>query len=426
MDFAGPDADNRAPEMEFPSLSILADAPANENRRGGRGFWARLALRWLSDIDCGDMTLVFPDGTRKTARGQRPGPSATIFVHRMRVVRRMLARGDVGFAEAFMDGDWSTPDLHAVLDFGYRNETQLMGPMTASRFVAPLIRLWHRLRANTKAGSRRNIAYHYDLGNEFYRLWLDPTMTYSSAIFDEGRQTSLADAQTEKYRRIIRTLGIKPGDRVLEIGCGWGGFAEIAAKEAGCSVVGITLSKEQAAFARQRIADAGLANNVEIRIEDYRDVRETFDHIVSIEMFEAVGEANWPVYFAAVRDRLRPGGGAVLQIITVADARFDLYRGAVDFIQRYIFPGGMLPSKAALSREIKAAGLDYRSADCFGLSYAETLHRWYDVFSARWNEIHALGFDERFRRMWTYYLAGSEASFKSDACDVGQYHLIRA
>ncbi|MCW5718254.1 MAG: class I SAM-dependent methyltransferase [Bauldia sp.] len=371
------------------------------------------------------MTLVFPDGTRKTARGSKPGPSATILVHRMRVVRRMLTRGDVGFAEAFMDGDWSTPDLHAVLDFGYLNEAALTGPMTASRFVAPLIRLWHRLRANTRAGSRRNIAYHYDLGNEFYRLWLDPTMTYSSAVFDDARPMSLAEAQTEKYRRIIRTLGIGPTHRVLEIGCGWGGFAEIAARETGCTVVGITLSREQAAFARQRMADAGLSDKVEIRIEDYRDVRETFDHIVSIEMFEAVGEANWPVYFAAVRDRLRPGGGAVLQIITVGDERFELYRGAVDFVQRYIFPGGMLPSKAALSREVEASGLAWRGADCFGLSYAETLHRWYDAFVARWNEVHALGFDERFRRMWSYYLAGCEASFKSAACDVGQYHLTR-
>jgi len=407
-------------------LSIIADAPANENRRGGRGFWARLALRWLSEVDCGDMTLVFPDGTRKTARGAQKGPSATIFVHKMRVVRRMLARGDVGFAEAYMDGDWSTPDLHAVLDFGYMNERTLMGPMTASRFVAPLIRLWHRLRANTKAGSRRNIAYHYDLGNGFYRLWLDETMTYSSAAFAAGMKETLAEAQIEKYRRIIRTLGIRPGDTVLEIGCGWGGFAEIAAREAGCRIVGITLSREQAAFARQRMADAGLSDRVEIRIEDYRDVRETYDHIVSIEMFEAVGEANWPVYFAAVRDRLRPGGGAVLQIITVGDERFELYRGAVDFIQRYIFPGGMLPSKAVLSREIASAGLTAQGADCFGLSYAETLHRWHDVFSARWNEVAALGFDERFRRMWTYYLAGCEASFKSAACDVGQYHITRS
>jgi len=407
-------------------LSTIADAPANENRRGGRGFWARVALRWLSDIDCGDMTLVFPDGTRKTARGAKPGPSATIFVHKMRVVRRMLARGDVGFAEAFMDGDWSTPDLHAVLDFGYRNEATLMGPMTASRFVAPLIRLWHRLRANTKAGSRRNISYHYDLGNEFYRLWLDRTMTYSSAVFDDARQMPLADAQLEKYRRIIRTLGIGPADSVLEIGCGWGGFAEIAARETGCRVVGITLSKEQAAFARQRMEDAGLSDRVEIRIEDYRDVRETFDHIVSIEMFEAVGEENWPVYFGTVRDRLRPGGGAVLQIITVGDERFDLYRGAVDFIQRYIFPGGMLPSNRVLSQEIGAAGLALRGADRFGLSYAETLHRWYDAFVARWSDVQALGFDERFRRMWTYYLAGCEASFKSAACDVGQYHITRA
>ncbi|MGD9737910.1 MAG: class I SAM-dependent methyltransferase [Bauldia sp.] len=405
-------------------MASVADIRAEEDGRPIRGLWGKIATRWAQAATHGDLTLLLPSGSRRTFRGKEPGPSATLAVNRMRVVRRMMTRGDVGFAEAFMDGDWTTPDLQALLAFGYANETALSGPMTASPVIAPLIRLWHRLRANTRAGSRRNIAYHYDLGNAFYALWLDPTMTYSSAVFDDP-SWSLEEAQTEKYRRIIRSLDLKPTDHVLEIGCGWGGFAELAAAETGCRVTCITLSREQAAFARERMARAGVSDRVEIRIQDYRDVPETYDKIVSIEMFEAVGEENWPVYFNAVRDRLKPGGRAVLQIITVADDRFETYRGAVDFIQRYIFPGGMLPSKAILSREVATAGLTLSGTSFFGLSYAETLARWYDDFRARWPDVAALGFDERFRRMWAYYLCGCEASFRSGACDVGQYVIDR-
>lgn len=380
-----------------------------------------MALRWLNDIRYGELTLLFPDGTRRVVRGAEEGPVATIAINRMRVVRKMLTRGDVGFAEAFMDGDWTTPDLTALLLFGYSNEAALSPALKASALVAPLIRLWHRMRANTRSGSRRNIAYHYDLGNAFYSQWLDETMTYSSAVFDDHPERTLEEAQTEKYRRILRALDLKSTDHVLEIGCGWGGFAEIAARETGCRVTGITLSKEQAAFARQRMVDNGLSDQVEIRLQDYRDVPESYDKIVSIEMFEAVGEENWPVYFQAVGDRLKRAGKAVLQIITVADDRFDAYRGAVDFIQRYIFPGGMLPSKEILSREISKAGLELRNTSFFAASYAETLRRWRDTFRASWTDIAPLGFDERFRRMWHYYLCGCEASFTSGAADVGQY-----
>ena len=329
-------------------------------------------------------------------------------------------RGDVGFAEAFMDGDWSTPDLRALLAFGYQNERTLREPMKAWRLLSRLMRFQHRLRANTRSGARRNIAYHYDLGNAFYSKWLDETMTYSSALFDDG-EASLAEAQIQKYRRIAKSLGLSSSDHVLEIGCGWGGFAELAATEIGCRVTCVTLSKEQALFARERMKRRGLEDKVEIRIQDYRDVSEQFDKIVSIEMFEAVGEENWSVYFRALHDRLKRGGSASLQIITVAEERFHAYRFRIDFIRAYIFPGGMLPTKSVLADQIRAAGLQLREGFFFGRDYAETLNRWHRRFQERWIDISSLGFDERFQRMWSYYLCGCEASFAADATDVGQF-----
>lgn len=385
-----------------------------------RGFWPKMAVAWLHDLDAGSVTLTFPNGTAHSARSEKPGPHADIAIHRFGAVRKMLMRGDVGFAEAYMDGDWTTPDLQAVLDFAYANESALAAPLRATAVFAAGLRLWHRLRANTRAGARRNIAYHYDLGNAFYRLWLDETMTYSSALFERDGM-SLAEAQHAKYRKIIAALGIGTDHRVLEIGCGWGGFAEVAARETGCRVTCITLSREQAAYAERRIAEAGLADRVEIRIQDYRDVTETFDKIVSIEMFEAVGEENWPVYFRAVRDRLKPGGQADLQIITVGEERFEAYRRNIDFIRRYIFPGGMLPTKQILRREVEKLGMRVREVAAFRHSYGETLRRWHQTFEEHWDRIAALGFDDRFRRMWKLYLCGCVSSFESGATDVSQF-----
>jgi cyclopropane-fatty-acyl-phospholipid synthase len=292
--------------------------------------------------------------------------------------------------------------------------------MAASPVMAALLRLRHRLRPNTRAGARRNIAEHYDLGNEFYARWLDPTMTYSSAIFAEPGMP-LEEAQRAKYRRVVETLGIAATDHVLEIGCGWGGFAEFAAKETGCRVTGLTLSRAQAEFAKARMERQGLADRVDIRIEDYRDVEGKFDKIASIEMFEAVGEENWPVYFKAVADKLKPGGAANVQTIVVADERFPTYRRNIDFIRRYIFPGGLLPSTARLKEEIARIGLRLADAHFFGESYVRTLTEWHRAFIARWREIAPLGFDERFKRMWAYYLCGCAASFRAKTTDVGQF-----
>ena len=375
---------------------------------------------WLQHLEAGVITVTHTNGAVHRSAASKDGPGAEITIHRNAAIRKMLLRGDIGFAEAYMDGDWSTPDLQAVIDFAYANEIALEGPMRASALFAAAFRFWHRLRANTRSGSQRNIAYHYDLGNEFYRVWLDDSMTYSSALFEQP-EMSLADGQRAKYRRIIETLEISPSDHVLEIGCGWGGFAEMAVRETGCRVVCITLSKEQAAFAEKRMADAGIADRVEIRIQDYRDVREYFDKIVSIEMFEAVGEENWPVYFQAVHERLKPGGKADLQIITVAEDRFDDYRRNIDFIRRYIFPGGMLPTKARLRHEVEQLGMRFREVVAFRHSYGETLRRWFRTFEERWADINAQGFDARFRRMWKLYLCGCVSGFESGATDVSQF-----
>jgi cyclopropane-fatty-acyl-phospholipid synthase len=285
-----------------------------------------------------------------------------------------------------------------------------------------LDRLRHRLRPNSRRGSRHNIAAHYDISNAFYGCWLDGAMTYSSALFRDGGET-LEAAQLAKYHNLAHLLGLKPGQHVLEIGCGWGAFAIIAAKDYGCRVTAVTLSREQQAFAVQRVRAEGLESRVEVRLQDYRDVDGVFDRIASIEMFEAVGEAFWPAYWGVVRQRLKPGGVAALQVITIADDRFARYRRGADFIQCHVFPGGMLPSPSALRAEIAAAGLTLTDEERFGASYARTLEIWRQRFEAAWPEIRAHGFDERFRRLWLYYLAYCEAGFRTAAIDVAQYRI---
>ncbi|MCC6469971.1 MAG: class I SAM-dependent methyltransferase [Alphaproteobacteria bacterium] len=368
----------------------------------------------------GCIGLVLPDGSRFPARDRSGAPTAEIELRRYRMLRRLLTDGGIGFAEAYIEGDWDTPDLARLI-------AVLAGcQRSAGGFVprAPWHRLLHLVRGNTRRGSRRNIAAHYDLGNDFFRCWLDRGMTYSSAIFADADE-SLEQAQARKYRRLAAMLALRPGMRVLEIGCGWGGFAEMAARDYGCHVTGLTLSREQLRFAERRIAEAGLSDRVELRLQDYRDVRSEFDRVASIEMFEAVGERHWPVFFDTLRARLRPGGVAALQIITIADQRFARYRRRADFIQRYIFPGGMLPSPAALARAIDAAGLSLAASETFASGYARTLAAWHRAFDRAWPQIAALGFDERFRRMWQYYLAYCEGGFRAGTVDVGQYRIER-
>jgi cyclopropane-fatty-acyl-phospholipid synthase len=383
-------------------------------------WWSRIVDSWLRKTTGGSLTVTFPDGSTRVYTADAPGPAAQIDVHRGRAVWRMISGGELGFAEAFMDGDWSTPDLTELIKYTLVNEKALEAELNASWLVRAVTTLQHRLRENTRTGSKKNIAYHYDLGNGFYEQWLDETMTYSSAYFTSPTM-SLADAQREKIRRLITSLDVKPGEKILEIGCGWGGFAELAARETDASVTGITLSQEQARYARERMHRAGLGDRVDIVIEDYRDVKGTFDKIASIEMFEAVGERYWPIFFDTVRDRLRDGGRAVLQIITIADDRYDAYRNSVDFIQRYIFPGGMLPSPSALAEVIENSGLKLNGVTYFGQSYSETVRQWYERFRDRWDTIAPLGFDERFYRMWRMYLNYCEAGFWHGSINVGQF-----
>ena len=384
----------------------------------------RLLLALSTRIRAGALTVAVPDGRVYRVAGALAGPEAEMRIVRARVARRLFLGGSVGFGEAYMDGDFETPDLRALLALAAHNEDHLDDVHAGARAVNVVRRAWHRLRDNTRAGARRNIAAHYDLGNAFYSRWLDPSMTYSSAVFETPKQ-DLAAAQAAKYRRLAEKLALRPDDRVLEIGCGWGGFAEIAAREFGARVTAITVSREQLEFARARIQRAGLAERVEARLVDYRDVEGRFDKVASIEMFEAVGERHWPTYFAKIRDALEPGGRAALQIITIADHWFDSYRRGVDFIQRHIFPGGMLPSMTALKEQFQRAGLALDRAEFYGQHYAATLAEWNRRFQAAWPELAPLGFDRRFKRMWEFYLAYCEAGFRAGSIDVVQAALVR-
>lgn len=385
---------------------------------------SRFTDRWIAHVlrslKIGHLTIETPSGARVEGKGEIEGPRATLILHRWRTMRRLMFGGDVGFAEAYMDGDWSTPDLATLIELAARNETAL-SEVTAGRWFNRLLhRMRHLLRANTKSGSRRNIEAHYDLGNDFYKLWLDPSMTYSSAFYADPKQ-SLEDAQDNKLARIMDLLSLKGGERVLEIGCGWGRLAERITTERDALVTGLTLSPSQLKGARERLAKAGAAGKADLRLQDYRDVTETFDRVVSIEMIEAVGEKYWPAYFGKIAEVLNAGGRAVLQVITIAEERFELYRKNADFIQRYIFPGGMLPSHGVMLEQIKQAGMKFVSLENFGESYAHTLNEWNRRFQRAWPEIEAMGYSKKFKRTWEYYLAYCEGGFRSKAIDVGLY-----
>lgn len=371
------------------------------------------------DMKNGRLDMVLPDSRIFRAEGAGQGPVAEIHIHNVDVFARLIREGDLGFCEAYLDGWWSTPDLQAFLDLVHAGNDDIYDGFLGLKIARAYERFRFWLQSNSKSQARKNISYHYDLGNDFYKLWLDDTMTYSSALFQTG-QESLEAAQIAKYASMVDQMGAQPGDHILEIGCGWGGFAEYAARERGLKVTGLTISREQHDYAVDRIARAGLSDQVEIKMQDYRDETGVYDGIASIEMFEAVGEKYWPVYFKTLRDRLKPGKQATLQIITVQHPRWQIYRNTVDFIQKYIFPGGMLPSPVVLREEVQKAGLEVAGSIEFGESYSQTLRRWYDTFNDRWDEVAALGFDDRFRRMWNFYLTSCAATFHFRNCDVTQ------
>jgi cyclopropane-fatty-acyl-phospholipid synthase len=385
------------------------------------GLHHALAARLGAHLD-GQLKLVLPSGRVVLAGGQG-GIDARLMVKSYAAIWRVLLRGHIGFAESYMNETIDTDDLEGVFALFLANQHRLISALPGVLASARRDRRFHARRANTRFGSRRNIAAHYDLGNAFYEQWLDAGLTYSSGIYARSDIT-LEEAQQAKYARILAALDLAPGHKVLEIGCGWGAMAEQLGR-AGADVTAITISRQQHDAATERIAAAGLADRVKVEFRDYRDTAGDFDRIVSVEMIEAVGEENWPAYFDTVKRRLRPGGRAVIQAITIKDDLYDDYRRNPDFIQRYIFPGGMLPTVRMLQQQGTAGGLAFTEIERFGGSYARTLGDWQRRFRAGWPKIEAMGFDARFRRMWEYYLAYCKVGFERGTIDVGLYQFER-
>jgi cyclopropane-fatty-acyl-phospholipid synthase len=412
-------ANNWSVTSTLVSTPVLVSQENFEHTTASLPMLVRKAFGYATKLEFGELVAQLPDGTAYLFKASNPGPSAKIVIHDLGFGKRLLEGGDIGFAEAYIAGEWDTPDLTAFLYLFCVNHTAVATLLPGNKIAKYLQRFRHWLNRNTKKGSKRNIQAHYDLGNAFYGKWLDQTMTYSSAIYAPG-DNDLASAQTRKYRTLAESGDFQKGDHVLEIGCGWGGFAEFAAKEIGCKVTGLTISQEQYNFARERIFKAGLTEKVEIKLQDYRDEKGVYDRIASIEMFEAVGEQYWPTYFSQLRDRLRVGGTAAVQIITIQERFFENYRVEMDFIRRYVFPGGMLPTPTILQSMSEQHGLNQISQKIFGQDYARTLADWRVGFRAAWPQLTPLGFDERFRRIWEYYYAYCEAGFNSENIDVRQ------
>ena len=386
---------------------------------------ARAVLQMLRQLPVGTLDLQLPDGTQlRVGAGGVGAPQGAIRLFDWSVFGAALDSGDIGFAEAFIDGRWTSPDLQSLLQLFIANREALEALVYGRWWGSLLHRARHLLRCNSRPGSRRNIHAHYDIGNAFYGLWLDESMNYSSAWFDGDFAQPLADAQRAKMRRALTECGVGPGDHVLEIGCGWGAVAELATAEFGARVTGVTLSTEQLEFAQRRLAGRA---GVELRLQDYRDIADgPFDAIVSIEMFEAVGREYWAGYFRTLRERLKPGGRACVQSITIRDDLFERYLKSTDFIQQYIFPGGLLPSPSAFRAEAARAGLEVVNELRFGADYAETLRRWRACFLANEAALHPLGLDTRFKRTWEFYLCYCEAAFDAGNTDVMQFTLRRA
>lgn len=380
--------------------------------------------RILAGLERGSLDVTTPDGVRVAHRAALPGPEASIVLHRWRALRRLAFGGDIAFAEAYGDGDWSSPDLTKVIELAAVNGPTVERQIGGTLLARVANRLAHLRRANTRAGSARNIVAHYDLGNDFFAAWLDPGMSYSSGIYRHPNAT-LDEAQAAKQERAIALLDLRGAESVLEIGIGWGGLAERILGAYRGHLTGVTLSPAQLAWSRDRMAQAGLSARADLRLQDYRDVEGRFDRIVSIEMLEAVGEAYWPTYFRTLHDRLAPGGVAVLQVITIAEERYAAYRRGADFIQRHIFPGGMLPTPRILRDLAAASGLRFDHQETFGMSYARTLGDWHRRFVQALPEVAGCGLDERFQRLWRYYLSYCEGGFRAGAIDVGFYRLRR-
>lgn len=384
-------------------------------------FWETRFNTLMSHIVYGQLHCKFPDHSERIYKGTQPGPRAVLEIHNIRALSRIFLRGHLGFCEAYLDGDWDSPDLTALFSFALKNAEYYKKTFLGKPWAMAISRLWHLVHPNSKSGSRKNIHAHYDLGNAFYGEWLGPSMTYSSGLFQNGAN-SMEAAHTAKYDAMLDRLNVDHQHHILEIGCGWGGFAEHAARKTGCKITAITLSKEQYEYTKARMQKANLESLVHVQLKDYRDLEGTYDRIASIEMFEAVGEPYWPVFFETLRQRLKAGGRAVIQTITIDENEFPIYRRSVDYIQRYVFPGGMLPSIPALKGEAMKAGLRPVSMLAFGKDYARTLNEWNESFQAKWDQITKQDqkFDMRFKRLWEQYLCYCEAGFSTGPLDVIQ------
>jgi cyclopropane-fatty-acyl-phospholipid synthase len=402
-------------------MPVAQDAATRVNEGILGNLIVRIGKRLLPKTLTGSLELTLPSGQQVMLGTPGQGFAADLTLRNFKVIWASVRRAQLGFFESYLAGDIESKDPTTFFKFYLKNRAELDRAATGIFSASWFDKLWHRARDNNPTGSKENISVHYDLGNDFYKLWLDETMTYSSAVFDTTGN-SLEAAQRRKYARVMDALELKKGDHILEIGSGWGGFAEEAAKRKAV-VKGITLSHEQLAYAEQRIAKAGLGDRASFQFEDYRDTKGSFNGIASIEMIEAVGEPHWPVYFRTLYDRLKPGGIAAIQGITIAEANYEAYRAGVDFIQRYIFPGGMLLTKTILKEQAARAGLILERVETFGQSYATTLRMWHERFEAVWPDVARLGFDEKFRRLWKLYLAYCEAGFAESVVDVGIYKL---
>lgn len=422
--------DRECPANGGDDQTLAADAVlvTRENRETvlrGLPLFFRLASNLLSRIRYGAFVFVLPDGRSLKFAGHEEPDSVGVFVVKdFAFVRRSLLGGDIGLFESYADDQWDSPNIADMLYVFARNADYMRDAFLGSPLFSIAENLSHALNRNTRNGARRNIIAHYDLGNSFYEKWLDRTMTYSSALF-ASEECDLSSAQENKYRALARAIDLRAGEHVLEIGSGWGGFAEFAAREVGATVTGLTISPSQLDYAGKRIQNLGLGERARFQLMDYRDVSGRFDKVASIEMFEAVGKAYWPAYFSKVHDILRPGGAAGFQIITIADRFFDHYASGADFIQRYVFPGGMLPSPSRLSDEVSRAGLQLRSTATFGRDYVRTLREWRKRFVRAWNDIHGLGFDARFNKLWRFYLCYCEAGFRAGTTDVCHVTAVR-
>ncbi|MFC7286681.1 class I SAM-dependent methyltransferase [Herminiimonas glaciei] len=402
------------------SLRFEAQAGATD----GLPSQVRFILQLLHKLEYGALRMEFPNGVCMHF-GDHTHP-VTLTLKNYKLFSAALKSGDIGFAETFINGDWTSDNLPGLIELFVRNRAAVESVIYGSWLGNLFYRLKHIFNRNSRAGSRKNIHAHYDIGNDFYTLWLDPSMTYSSALYANQASTdadSLINAQNAKYRRILDELRLMPQEKVLEIGCGWGGFAELAAREKAAHVTGLTLSTEQLAYAQQRMRDAELQDRAELRLQDYRDADGQFDAIASIEMFEAVGEAYWPSYFECIKRNLKSGGRACIQSIVIDDALFARYRKGTDFIQQYIFPGGMLPSPTVFRQQAEKYGLRVVNEFKFGLDYARTLQAWRIAFKQQAQQVRTLGFDEGFMRTWEFYLAYCEAGFLAGSIDVAQFTL---